>query len=460
MNVLRDAGFNERRCIARDVLGLYGCIVTVARYDSVQGTAPDDLQETLHLALRQCIDRHAALSVVVQDATTEKPTLARLHHIDIAQHLTILEPTVDHAEEILQNLLDTAHSQPLMNYERQPQWRVWVRPRADSSSCYIAFATSHAIMDGRSGTIFHQSLLKVLHGGAQTDTEPGIDINLAPALDKAAKFSISWSFLLRPLLEEMLPSDMASYLGLKSETIAWCGAQRRPTLPVDHGMLPTAVKVLLIQPDTLSRILAVCRKHKSKLTALLNFSISQSLAVVLRKRGQDYQHFTTSTPYDLRRNIPGATNRMANYVSAVDQTVTIDRNSSLEWEAIAHATTILQERSSTLDDQPIALLRYLSKIQEWVSKRATQPSKESFSVSNLGNFRVDHAHDWTISQMAFSQSADATGAPLNINVASSYNGPLCIAITWWPGMLGVDDEHDFAQEVCDDLLARLESIAA
>ena len=61
--------------------------------------------------------------------------------------------------------------------------------------------------------------------------------------------------------------------------------------------------------------------------------------------------------------------------------------------------------------------------------------------------------------MVFSQSADGTGWPFNINFASVKDGPLAVVITWWPGMLGVDNEEAFVGEICHGIELQADALA-
>jgi len=65
---------------------------------------------------------------------------------------------------------------------------------------------------------------------------------------------------------------------------------------------------------------------------------------------------------------------------------------------------------------------------------------------------------WAVTDVVFSQSASALGPPVSVNVASTKQSPLTMTVTWWPGMLGLDDEGSFVDEVCSDVARQLESI--
>ncbi len=409
--------------------------------------------------------------------------LARALKVNLDDHLVFVDPgDVAHdANEKTQHLLGIIQNKPFTDYELRPQWRLWVMPAAETSSTtptsfYIAFATSHALADGMSSYAFHRTFSGALSSACKPegDSDPiwiGSPVkDILPPLDRDAKLPISWSFLLRPALAEFLPAFLAKALGVKDRVAedAWYGSSIRPGRDGSTQLLRTKVHVASVSQATLQRVLDLCRKHHARLTALLNHLTAHALAEALHKRGQSYHTFVAETAVDLRSCIPQAHDEMANYPSAVDSVIKLPSDSASkrefavqDWNFISQSTKRLRERSDTLVDQPTALLSYLSNFEQWVSKRAAQPAKESFGMSNLGVFAPDATttNDLDVTQMVFSQSADGTGPPLDVNVASVKDGPLTLTMTWWPGMLGVEDEDAFAGNVLTNIVAQLERIA-
>ncbi|KAI6817279.1 hypothetical protein KC332_g7064 [Hortaea werneckii] len=159
---------------------------------------------------------------------------------------------------------------------------------------------------------------------------------------------------------------------------------------------------------------------------------------------------------------------MGNMASAVEDTVIIKEGrqigklSDREWETAKNITLHLQQASSTLSDQPVGLLRYLSDFKGWTLKKATQQPNCSFSVSNVGVFEDGKPQDSagvTSKEVSFSQSADGTGAPFNLNLASAKSdGTLNMVMTWWPGMLDVEDEGRFMEEVSERIVEELKAM--
>lgn len=162
---------------------------------------------------------------------------------------------------------------------------------------------------------------------------------------------------------------------------------------------------------------------------------------------------------------------MANYFSTVAETVEVDicEGKTLifgddDWEAVRRSTERLKEKSSSLIDQSVALLKYVGNIQEWTFKTGKSPPADSFTTSNLGVFHnsikngeINDAY-WKVKDITFSQNGNGAGEPLSINVASVEDGPLSLVICWEPTTLGVHDEKAFVEDICAFLVRGLEAI--
>ncbi|TKA32341.1 hypothetical protein B0A50_01447 [Salinomyces thailandicus] len=417
--VQRPAGLNELRCIVRDTLGLYGTIAACATYTDSGASNSNLPVDDIVMALKQCVAEHPVLTTIVLDTQTDSPLLARQANMSISHHLRISSHPIS-PENAMAEVLNQVHNDPLDDLSTHPPWRLYIRMIKTSSALrtfIAAFAYSHAIADGFSGLLFHRSFLRALCGteGLPHTTDanfvPETSSRLFPALEQAATLPISWSFLLGPLIAEYCP-----------------------------GILKRA------------------------------------LARSLQETGQeDPRLFKAETAIDLRRCIPAAKDTMGNFPSAVTDVVTTSNTKATDtpltkedWQTAQRLTHRLQEASSTLSDQPVGLLKYLSDFRSWTIKKASQPPECSFSVSNLGVFETETAKadgesesggGWVIGDMAFSQSADATGAAFNLNLASTKAGGLNVVVTWWPGMLGVQDEGRLMERVCGGVVDQMEHIA-
>ena len=409
--------------------------------------------------------------------------------MNLDDHLRILEPgyALQEDGESIRNLLEQVHNERIHDCHLRPPWRLYIlpQPSEDASLCFrLAFAYSHALADGKSGLLFHSTFLEALSRvndlpfDSKRTWELPATKTLLPPLENVTALPISWSFLLGPLLNEYLPSFLAQALGVSSSTPngAWFGALLRPEKPPTSELVRTSIRVRLIPDSTLKRVLAACRTRNVRLTGLMVQLTARTLAMALRARGRDYRTFIAQTPIDLRRCLPMGQGCMANFVSALSETVIVaesqDRTSASEsmqslsnedWDAAQHLTERLSQAANSLNDQPVALLKYLSNFRGWTLKNAAKPATASFSVSNLGVF--DDGFDpppmqsrWGVQDVTFSQSADATGSPFDINLVSTKFGSLAVVASWWPGMLGVNDEEKFMDVICSGIKNQLSGI--
>ncbi|KAI7163263.1 hypothetical protein KC349_g1451 [Hortaea werneckii] len=239
-------------------------------------------------------------------------------------------------------------------------------------------------------------------------------------------------------------------------------------MPDRSRPIETALVHRQVTRATIDEVLSLCRQHGVKLTGLLIVLTSRALAYALQARNERFTSFKAETALDLRKCIPEAKGSIGNMASAVEDTILVDEDRQIgkltngEWETAKNITLHLQQASSTLSDQPVGLLKYLSDFKGWTLKKAAQQPDCSFSVSNVGVFEDSEPQDSAavrFRDIAFSQSADGTGAPFNLNLASTKSdGTLNMVMTWWPGMLGVENEGRFMDDVSDRIVEELKAM--
>lgn len=385
--------------------------------------------------------------------------------MEVSKHVRWHTASASENSHDVQSLCEEIHNDAAFRVKGEPQWRVDIRLHLDSKSFLLAFACSHALTDGMSGYAFHRTFLEALRMGAVERRE-----ELPLPLEQAGDLKISWRYLLGPLVNEYAPEILARWLGVQKEKRedTWLGAEQRPVLEENLQVLKTAVLVKSVPAEKMGAVLAACRKHQARLTGLLDYLVAKALSQTLNSRGKDYATFETMTAIDLRRCVSSGRDHMANYVSVVNNTITVEQTdqaddlSTSEWAIAAQLTAHLVTASQSLTDQPVGLLKYLSNFKEWTLKNARAPADTSFEVSNLAVFDGGSESNggWRVEDMAFSQSASMTGPALNINTAGANSGALNITATWLPKMLGVEDEMMFVEEVLDIVSHVLEKIGS
>lgn len=292
--------------------------------------------------------------------------------------------------------------------------------------------------------------------------------------------TLSWSYLLSPLLGTYLPTSVASFLGIRPSWLAheagiWRGKQT--TFDPDNHF--SGLILLTIDATTINKVLQQCRAKKATFTGLLEHLIVRSL-IAPDGGAITYDAFNTGIAVDMRHLFGDryAGGSMLNCVTGYSELVVLDRSlettdwttnpSSNFWEAARKTSTGLKTASSTLHNQPIGLLQYLKGFRTWTAGQIGKERETSFEISNLGAFspaaQTDQVvSDITIEKVVFSQPAKAEGSLLDFNAVSLKGGPLALTITWQRGVLDLaegDDETAFVRKVSSKLESLIREIAA
>ncbi|KAK1757848.1 hypothetical protein QBC47DRAFT_411937 [Echria macrotheca] len=457
----RYASPNEQRTISREDLGFYHGVVIGAIYE-FDDAFDITCSQSFYPSVKQCVEEHPFMAVVVADRHTDKAYYQRVPTINLADHITVLDRCGGTGDlEAIADLLRSQLDRPF-NHEIPP-WRVVVQPLGSSRSCFVAFVFSHTILDGPSGYAFHRTFLKAAGPASRQIVTPSAittpSTPLPPPFDTPSRLAISWSFLLAPLLAVLLPRFVANWLGLKAQASAvdqgtWTGG------PCIFDRAVTRTKLVLgeIPPIPLEKALRISKENGSRLTGALH----QLIVRALRKALADNLTVTnliSQTPINMRNAAGVAQNEMGEFASgvyAVHPLITPESCSGplteAEWTAARACSEQLAEASYRLQDQPIGLLRYVPSIRKWTAAKLGQARDSSYELSNVGVF--DGMGDGVkVRKMVFAQPGMVVGSPLCINVASAKSGGLVYTITWATGALGVpeSEEEPFVKGICQSI---------
>ena len=132
-------------------------------------------------------------------------------------------------------------------------------------------------------------------------------------------------------------------------------------------------------------------------------------------------------------------------VNAISNHVSSFPAAPFSWGTARKVKTELQsEVARNGADNPIALLKYVSNIQDFFSGMRGQQRQSSGEVSNLGVWRshsslksaaaedVDERSDgkWSCGRMTFSQSTNQAGAPICLSAVTGADGCLVLSFSW------------------------------
>lgn len=456
-NYLRTASPNECRCIVRESFDFYRALVVGGIYQFSKSVDTKSIFAYAY-ALRQCIDRHPQLSIIVANSDTNSPYYTFCPRLDLSQHIKIFESgkgsELKNIERVLPEILDEKW-QPSI-----PAWKIVVLPFSDKR-CFIGFSFSHSLGDGISGLAFNGTFLNALQESRLEEDlicTPNMK-KLSPAFDTAENLPISWSFLISPLLGEYLPRPIASLFGFAASASSvtpgtWTGSPIFNT--PETSMHRTGIEILSIDAATVKKAIKSCRTHGAKLTGLIHQFILTALSESL-PQPNTIDNFAAATAIDMRSTVGISKDEMGLFVSGdftlhPIQKANSETDGEFSWALAKSITNKLAAGANTLQDQPIGLLRYLADMRSWTSSKLGHRRDSSYAISNLVSFQPSGPMErCSVTEMVFSQPTDVTSAPLTFNIVSTANGPMNITIDWQFGALDVGshaDEAEFVRKLC------------
>ena len=401
--------------------------------------------------------------------------------MDLDKHLEIADSKDVAEEQSIEKLMARISDEKFEALHTTPPWKVVLAslPRDKVSGAQrllVCFTNFHSHGDGRSGLAFHNSFLAGLSeyisqshekGSAAEDTmyvPPTTE--LLPPIEEGGKMTLSWSYLLSPLLGTYLPKSVSSFLGLRDSWLSsdldiWRGA---PTSfdPENHT---TGLQLISLDSATKDKLLQQCRKNNSTFTGTLQHLVARSLTSP-SGGAITTSSFVAGVAIDMRHLFPGIYSpaSMMNCVTGYNELITYSPSSephdwatnpaSSFWEAARKTSKGLKAASGTLHNQPIGLLQYLKAFRPWTKGLVNKPRDMSFEISNLGAFKPESKEEIVIEKAVFSQPAKVSGSLLDFNAVSTPKGPLQITVTWQRGVLGLDEgieEDAFVKRVCAKL---------
>ncbi|KAJ5901855.1 alcohol acetyltransferase [Penicillium taxi] len=484
-------GENDRRYIMRQALGFYGALAVTGLYTLHDANYSDteDLNYFIP-ALKHCLATHPILGATIHGEDTEHPSFHRPSSLNLQNHLHLVDtgsypgyfsPRNDF--HWITQVTKKIHDQPFLSVDQHPPWKVCIAPISDEAATpgvhqmYIIFAYHHSHGDGKSGLAFHRSLLEGLRTAHDIYDQSNIyqpsALPLPPSLEDACNMTISWSYLLLNLLGGYMPSIAYKLFGFQP-AIAYLDAWTGKAMCYDPANFHTGSEALLVENVLLNSVLRICRQNGVKFTGLFNQLVVTVLNSVL-PRGSHVQNLLGQIVVDLRPLTVYTENQMVNSVSALyvpstrssltsGTTVVSLKQDTAFWDAARATTSQLACCASTLANQPIGLLRYLSQFRPWFLEKLGKSRDSSYEISNAVLFDVTsldsfstitnlRLKNWDIKRVMFSQPANVTGSALNFQIVTRKDGDMVVTLNWQLGILGVPDEAAFVQDILSKIHA-------
>ncbi|KAI0103053.1 alcohol acetyltransferase-domain-containing protein [Nemania sp. FL0031] len=436
-------------------------------------------------ALAQIVLEHPGLRVDSINADTRRPAWVAVEQVDLEYHVRwedvdSSEDTTATAgyEEMLRKRIERILDEPYAKLAGRPQWRVLVLFKKGAAPFLdIVFDYSHALGDGMSGKIFHETLLRVLNTPTSTEASqpalvgrvlkiPSTARTLPPPIEKAGKFPVSPKFAVSTAWKELRPPSISSTSPAKAH---WA--------PIRATPYKTQLRIFDVEPEVLRGILAACRAHQTTITGLLHALVLVSMASHIPAR--DATAFTGSTALDLRRylgpRIPGIdpTRTITNYVSATHHEFGVDlvreirsviasgrgegegegedalspAAVELVWKCAALVRSEIQSRLDLgLKNNLVGLMKLVLDWRAQFRADAAKPRTNSFIVTNLGVLDGVGAQSggeakvedrWGVAHSVFAISTEVCGAAFQVSPISVRDGALCVSCSWQDCVVGV-----------------------
>ncbi|WAO94303.1 Hypothetical protein NCS54_01188100 [Fusarium falciforme] len=460
--VIRRLGHFEKYQSTLHSLGLYNVCAISCRYvipDALLGS-DQSIENTVETAFARAILQHPFFTVGRINTESKKPSWVRLTHIDLKNHIEWrTAKDAESCDNVVQEVLEWQVNNCFTNLESRPPWRSVILKPDNSNFVEIVFAWDHAAGDGKSGKIFHDSLLasfNALADGKETgpllkDRVFEVPVTaLTPPTHNVLKFPISWGYILAQVHDMIKGSPDGPD---SPYAAAWAPVQKTPCT--------TRQSTIVVEEDALPQLLETCRQHKTTLTGLAHALILVSMATRLPK--EKAPAFQSGTPVCFRRfdnyrtpkhaslNLEQTVMNCVTYwgykydesiVAKVRQQVS-DLKSNPEsktdlqatvWSVAAEMRQGISEKlaSGTKDDM-LGLMKFVGDWRSYFKDlESKQKRTHDWEVSNLGviDGGDGQGDKWTVECATFTQSATGIGTALCLSFVAVKGKVLAISCCW------------------------------
>ncbi|RWA07680.1 hypothetical protein EKO27_g7410 [Xylaria grammica] len=496
--VIRTMGCHEGYQTAMHTLDQYRGTIVACRYSLPRSLAPSHALKTLqskvcnavaHIALAQ---PHLQTGIVGENSPA--PAFVRLDRLDLSNHVYwILCQDSSDLEKRYQESVETELDSRYSNLDTQPGWRVVILKAADAESIEVLYVWNHPHHDGMSGKIFHEQLLQSLHGEPVNGTEPPtpqfhpdstswiLDLPdssalLPPPPEILTSFTISPPFFVKYLWKELKPYSLFP----DTAHALWA--------PVHLTPFKTRLQTFVVNGDTVNKLVDVCHKYGTTITALFQALVLVSLAPLLG----DMKGFASRTPYNLRQILPSKPAKypwvepkdsMCNYVSVMehefDTSVVTQIRSQIPdkstgislspglldivWSVAARIRGEIKARlDSGVRNDVLPIMRLVYDWRTQQESEARKPRYLSWLVTNLGvvdgggSEKRQDPERWAIRKADLLLSAEVPSAALSVSLMTVKDEEMCVSCTWQDCAL----EGSLVEHLMDDLKRWVDEIAS
>lgn len=472
-SVFRLTKHSEGYQLAMHTLDQYRGTVVACRYclphSLARPEALEALQSRFYDAVTQVVLAQPHLQVGIVGENCKDPGFVRLERLNLRHHFdwrtlgdsSQLEPAY---LESMQIQLDSRYD----NLSTQPGWRLIILHKPGAEFLDVLYVWNHPHHDGMSGKIFHQHLLRTLNENLNQEGEPTLKLpkgsddwfldlpdcsdKLPPNPELLSSWPMSPAFLLKALWKE-----------LKPPLIFPPGDTHATWAPIKTTPFVTRFRTFAVDDNTVTKLVAACRSHKTTLTCLV-----QALALVsLTSLLQDMKGFATRTPYDLRHFLPSNPPKypwlqpketICNYVSVVehefDAKLVAEIRSKMPdqpvdttslpadvmetvWSVAVRVRHEIQERLDSGErNDLIGIMKFVS---DWRTQQRAEANKTrylSWLVTNLGvidggaSDTRGQKEGWSLRRAELVLSAEIPSAALSVSLMTVRGEQMCVTCSW------------------------------
>jgi hypothetical protein len=465
---LRPCGRLETYSTARHHLGIYKNVGFTAEYIK-SGTLEASLKNQVYTALRRVIAEHPSLSAIPLNEDQSYPNVcfARLPEIDLRTCVEIRERNTPFAgdgetDEELDELLSEQHSRDFKGeLGSKPFWRLIVlSSSSDATRLTATWMWHHALADGASALLFHESFLPGLNSIDSTGgTGPMVKsptTALLPPLEDLHPMPISWSYFLGAVVSSLLPSIFP-----KRPLRLWAGN----TVPTDTTtILRPCYRTLIFSADTTTKLAQVSRQEKVSVTATLQCLLAASLFACLP--AEQYEKLRIEGPISMKRWLDVEEKQMTNAITGYSflHSRPVPSSSAINgvlenfsWdEARQVKFTIMAEVAKEGRDSPIALLKYVSDMPQYLQEKLGKERDPTTEISNVGVWQRKHVggEKWKVGRMVFSQCPNLVTGAFAVSVVTGGDGNAVLNFCWCEGAV----EESMMREVIEGVRKSVEGL--
>lgn len=442
---LRVCGRLETYSTARHHLGYYNNVGLTATYTSAL-LSPQSFEPLIYAALKSVIAQHPNLSAIALNEDKSYPDVyfARLPSIDLRSCVEFHErkgpmPGDGEADEELNQILTEQHARNYKdNLGLKPFWRLAVLTSlADKTTFTAAWVFHHALADGSSAFLFHETFLAALNSlDSIPDTEPVVKSptnDLPPPFEDLHPMPISWPFFLTTIAKILFPSVFHKRLAK-----LWTGNAIPSSI-----LLPPKLKfrAIVFSADVTHRLAQVSRQKGVSVTATLQCLLASSLFVALP--ADEFDKIKITGPMAARRFLAGLedaqmTNALMQWdfthnrpLSVQNEEKTANALRYFSWdEAQSVKSTIQSVLAQAGRDNSIALLKYVSNMHSFFTDQQGKQRASSAELSNIGVYKPKGEGMWQIGRMTFSQCANPTSGAFGVSVVTGGDGCASLNFSW------------------------------